>query len=459
LKKFAIIGRPNVGKSTLFNKLLGKQARNKAITNDIAGVTRDRLEAIAEFGNDKFIIIDTAGLEEYDHSDKKSLSNFMVKQTEDAVKDADILLFCIDARAGITPTDEQFALWARKQNKPVVLLANKCEGRMSLSNLPELYSLGLERIVCISAEHGEGLGDLYDEIIKELPKAPKTDDWGLAPEGSIEEESANSKAINIAMLGRPNVGKSTLINKLLGQERVITSPIAGTTRDAIAIDWQYDGKDIKLYDTAGVRRKNNITEELEWQSVEATNEAIRFAHVVIMVVDGTQALERQDLRLASMAIEEGRAIVLAINKWDLVKNKEAFIKDIDYKLQQVLPQVKGVPVVQISALNGRNLDKLMQAISKAYELWNFEVSTSQLNKWLENILQYNPPPLVRGKRVKLRYMTQTKTRPPTFQIFTSHVKAIADSYVRFLKNDMRKNFDLPGVPIRLIMRKKDNPYI
>ncbi len=441
----AILGLPNVGKSTLFNRLAGKRL---AIVDDLPGVTRDRREAPARLGDLTFSVIDTAGLE--DAKGEVLLESRMRAQTEKALALADVALFLIDARAGVTPLDRHFAQWLRKGKTPVILTANKCEGGAGQPGMFEAYSLGLGDPVPLSAEHGEGLSELYEAL---APFAPQ--------EEALEKEwieDGKDRPIRIAVVGRPNAGKSTLVNRLIGEERLITGPEAGLTRDAIEVPFTWKGRDVVLIDTAGLRKKANITQRIERQAVGDTLDALRFAQVVVLVVDANAILERQDLTIGELAAREGRALVLAVNKWDAVEDREEALERLREKLEIALPQVKGVAAVTLSALSGKGLDRLMQAVTKAYDVWNKRVSTSKLNRWLEEATQRHPPPAVKGRRLKLRYMTQVNSRPPSFVIFTSKPEELPESYTRYLVNGMREAFDLPGTPIRLGLRKSRNPF-
>jgi GTP-binding protein len=443
--RVAIVGRPNVGKSTLFNRLAG---RKMAIVDDTPGVTRDRREAEASLGDLDFTVIDTAGLEE---AAPKTLENRMRKQTELAVREATVALFLIDARAGVTALDKHFASWLRSTGKPIVLVANKCEGKAGQSGLGEAFGLGLGEPIPVSAEHGEGLSDLFDALRSHAPTVEEKD-------ADAPDEDEN-KPLQLAIIGRPNVGKSTLINRLLGEERMLTGPEAGITRDAIAIDWQWKGTPIRLIDTAGMRRKANVVEKIEFMSVGETLRAVRFADVVVLVLDGEMMLEKQDLALARMVVEEGRAIVIGVNKWDAVKDKKQAVKKLTDRLEASLAQIRGIPIAVFSASTGQGVDKLMPAVLEAYKLWNTRVSTGELNRWLEPIVADHPPPLNKGRRIKIRYMTQVKARPPTFAIFASQPEAMPESYLRYLVNGLRQRFGLEGVPIRMLMRGPKNPYV
>jgi GTP-binding protein len=437
----AIIGRPNVGKSTLFNRLVGKKL---ALVDDTPGVTRDRREGDARIGSLKFKIIDTAGLEE---SFDDSLEGRMRRQTEIALDEADVALMLIDARAGVTPLDKHFANWLRKIKIPVILLANKCEGKSGEPGLYEAFGLGLGEPIQLSAEHGEGMGELFDAL---LPYE-KSDDQ--------EREALENRPLQLAIVGRPNAGKSTLVNHLIGEERMLTGPEAGVTRDAIAIEWEFDGRPIKLVDTAGLRRRSRVQKKLEKLSVADSLRVIKMAEIVVLLIDAEETFEKQDLTIASHVIEEGRALVLAVNKWDTVKDQPAAMKLIRDRLSISLPQVRGIPVVTLSALTGRGVEKLMPTVLEVYDLWNRRVSTSKLNRWLEIMLEQHPPPMAKGRRLKVRYITQVKARPPTFSLFMSSRGELPESYIRYLINGLREDFKWPAVPIRLFPRIGKNPYV
>jgi GTPase len=436
----AIIGRPNVGKSTLFNRLVGQRL---ALVDDTPGVTRDRREGEAALGDLRFRVIDTAGLEE---AERGSLGARMQDQTERALADADVALFLIDARTGITPLDRHFADRLRRGKTPVLLVANKAEGRASASGIYEAFALGLGEPIAVSAEHGEGMAELYAAL------APFADTAAPAPAAERE------RPLQLAVIGRPNVGKSTLINRLLGEERVLTGPEAGITRDAIATLWHWRGRAVRLIDTAGLRRRPKVEEKLEKLSVADTLRAIRFAELVVLVIDATQGIEKQDLTIAEMVEEEGRALVLAVNKWDLVEDKQAASRRFKDRLQTSLPQLQGLRYVTLSALSGAGIAKLMPAVLETYEAWNRRIPTPRLNRWLARVQDRHPPPLVAGRRLKLRYMAQANIRPPTFALFASKPGDLPETYRRYLINLLREDFDLPGVPIRMMLRKGKNPF-
>ena len=448
---FAIIGRPNVGKSTLFNRLVGQKL---ALVDDTPGVTRDRREGEARLGDLRFTIIDTAGLDE---GPKGSLTARMQQQTETAIELADALFFVIDARAGLTPNDRAFADFARRANKPVILLANKSEGKQGEIGAMESYALGLGDPVMISAEHGEGMGELYDAVRELLPEPPEEDEEPEAL-GELTDEEIASRPIRVAIVGRPNAGKSTTINHLLGEERLLTSPEAGTTRDSIAVEVVYRGRRFKIFDTAGLRRRSRVEEKLEKLSVADALRAVRFAEVVVLMLDSQTKFEEQDLRIADLIEREGRALVIAVNKWDLVERQPGQIGALRTEADHWLPQVKGVPIVAMSGLMGEGIERLMKAIEEAYAIWNRRIPTAALNRWFEQAIQTNPPPAVSGRRLKLNYITQTKARPPSFVVFCSRADAVPESYLRYLINSLRSGFDLPGTPVRITLREKANPF-
>jgi len=456
----AVIGRPNVGKSTLFNRLTGT---HHAIVDDTPGVTRDRREGDASISDMEFRLIDTAGLEDsYDDS----LESRMRQQTEVAFDEADVALFLVDGRAGITPVDEHFAAWLRTRKTPVLLVVNKCEGRAAQAGLLESYSLGLGEPIPFSAEHGQGLSELYDAL-EEYADKYKFDATGETDQdveefeiivGEDDEEEVDDGTLKLAIIGRPNVGKSTMVNKLIGEDRMLTGPEAGITRDAIAVAWQYKDRLIRLVDTAGLRRKARIKEKLESMSVGDTLRSIRFAEVVILALDANAVLDKQDLTIARHVIEEGRALIIVVNKWDMVKDREASLGRLSDRLQTSLPQVRGVPIVTCSAKTGRGLNRLMPAVLKAYKNWNTRISTGALNRWLGAMTEAHPPPIHAGRRIKLRYATQARTRPPTFVLFSGRADQLPTAYTRYLINGLRETFGLDGIPIRMYARKGDNPY-
>ena len=442
--KVAILGRPNVGKSTLFNRLAGRRA---ALVHPSPGVTRDRREGAAWLLGLGFDIVDTAGFEE---AGADTLLGRMQRQTGRAIDEADLVLLLIDARAGITPLDRQFANRLRRAAKPVVLVANKCEGAAGAGGLIEAFELGLDEPVAISAEHGEGMTDLRDAIARRALAL------GLRGPAAVE---AGDDTLGLAVVGRPNVGKSTLVNRLLEEERVLTGPEPGLTRDAIRVSWRWRGRDISLIDTAGLRRLARVSEKLERITVADTEHAVRFAHVVVLVIDAQEGMEKQDLTIARHIVEEGRAMVLALNKWDGVVDRAAAMRGVGDRLDRSLPQVRGIPVVALSALTGAHVDRLLPAAVAAHDIWNRRVDTAPLNRWLQDVIARHPPPLVQGRRPKLRYITQVKARPPTFSLFASRPGAVPESYMRYLANGLREDFDLSGIPIRIVLRKIRNPYV
>jgi GTP-binding protein len=440
----AIVGRPNVGKSTLFNRLVGKKL---ALVDDRPGVTRDRREGEARLGPLRFRVVDTAGLEE---ADEGSLLGRMRAQTEAAVAEADAVLFVIDARAGLLPADRPFADLVRRSGKPVILVANKAEGGAGMAGAYEAFGLGLGDPVPVSAEHGEGLADLAEAL---LPFVPRDEEGGGA--GAERDED---RPLKVAIVGRPNAGKSTLINRLLGEDRLLVGPEAGITRDAISLDWSWRGRAIKLFDTAGMRRRARVDDRLEKLSVADGLRAVRFAEVVVALLDATIPFEKQDLTIVDLVEEEGRALVMALNKWDLVADRPGLLKELREEASRLLPQVRGAPVVPVSGLAGEGLDRLMGAVLHAEEVWNRRVPTARLNEWLAKALAANPPPAVAGRRIKIRYMTQVKSRPPHFALFGNQLEALPKSYTRYLVNGLREAFDLPGVPIRISLRTGKNPF-
>jgi GTP-binding protein len=448
--KVAIIGRPNVGKSTLFNRLAGKRF---ALTHDAPGVTRDWREAPASLYDLDFQIIDTAGMEE---AAAETLQRRMTDMTSTLIAQADVALFMVDARAGLHDADKEVAKLLRKSGKPVILVGNKCD-----ENLPdafdELHRLGFEDPVALSAEHGLGMRDLYDALKSYATDVPPEED--KEEDEEVIEGEEPERALHLAVIGRPNAGKSTLINALLGYERMLTGPEAGLTRDAVPIEWNFEGKRIRLVDTPGLRKSFRVHEKLEEMSVAETMRAIRLAHIVVLVVDANVMFEKQDLHIAQVVEREGRPLVLAINKWDTITNKQEVTKALRGFLNKNLAQLPDVPLVMTSALNKKGGEEVMQEVMKAYDLWNQRISTSALNKWLAPLLEHHSPPLVSGKRIKIRYMTQIKSRPPTFVLWVTQPLKLPDTYLRYLSNEMRRAFDLPGIPLRFVMRKGDNPYV
>lgn len=466
--KVAIIGRPNVGKSTLFNRLVGKKL---ALVDDTPGVTRDRRVHAAKLYDLHFDVIDTAGFEDAAAS---TLPGRMRQQTEIAIREADLIFFTVDAKSGLMPDDRTFADVVRKSGKPVVLVANKAEARGAQGGMLEAWELGLGEPIPVSAEHGQGMPDLRDAVIAALGEerafgehAQQPGDEIAVSEVLIGEDIADpdaepaydeTKPLRIAVVGRPNAGKSTLINALIGEERLLTGPEAGITRDSISVDWDWRGRRIKLFDTAGMRRKSKVQEKLEKLSVQDGLRAIRFAEIVIIVLDATIPFEKQDLQIADLIIREGRAPVIAFNKWDLIDNPQELLAELREKTERLLPQVRGIQAVTVSAETGRGLDRLMDAVIKTHKVWNSRVSTGKLNRWLEGILAHHPPPAVAGRRLKIKYVTQAKTRPPGFVVSCSRPDAMPQSYVRYLSNSLRDAFDMPGVPIRMALRTSENPF-
>ena len=466
----AIIGRPNVGKSTLFNRLVGRKI---ALVDDSPGVTRDRRIHAAKLYDLYFDVIDTAGLEDASAS---SLEGRMRAQTETAIDEADLVLFLTDAKAGLMPDDRTFANVVRRTGKPVVLVANKAEARGAQGGMLEAWELGLGEPIPISAEHGEGMPDLRDAVVAALGEErvfEGDDEDEIATEAGgevligedIEDPDSETvpeydatKPLRIAIVGRPNAGKSTLINAMVGEERLLTGPEAGITRDSISVDWDWHGRKIKLFDTAGMRRKAKVQEKLEKLSVADGLRAIRFAEVVVIVFDATIPFEKQDLQIADLIIREGRAPVLAFNKWDLIENRQELLAELREKTDRLLPQVRGLQAVTVSAETEKGLDKLMEAVEKTHRVWNRRISTGKLNRWLEGVLAHHPPPAVAGRRLKIKYITQVKARPPGFVLSCTRPDAMPQSYIRYLVNGLRETFDMPGVPIRVALRAPDNPF-
>ncbi|MEM6627509.1 MAG: ribosome biogenesis GTPase Der [Pseudomonadota bacterium] len=456
----AVVGRPNVGKSTLFNRLVGKKI---AIVDDQPGVTRDRKEARGRLGDLDFTLIDTAGFEDVTDA---SLEARMRRQTEMAVTEADVCLFVIDARDGVTPVDERFAQLLRGSDTPVVLVANKCEGRQGENGVLEAYGLGFGDPAAISAEHGEGMGDLYEAIVTAAPDLTSLDAMAAEVEADREPDfdpdaevpTAPERPMKFTVVGRPNAGKSTLINALLEDDRLLTGPEAGITRDAVTVAWEWEGRELRLVDTAGLRKRAKVQERLEKMSTGETIHAIRYSDVVALVMDAREAFEKQDLQIADLALREGRGLVYVCTKWDLVENPSETRKELEDMARRLLPQSKGAPLVTTSGVTGRNLDKVMAAASKVFDDWSARVKTKDLNDWLQHTVQRHPPPAPGGRRIKPRYMAQMKTRPPTFVLMASRGDQMPESYKRYLVNGLREAFDMPGVPIRLIVRQGKNPY-
>jgi GTPase len=447
----AIVGRANVGKSTLFNRLIGKRL---ALVDDQPGVTRDRRMGDARLGDLSFTAIDTAGIEE---AATDALSARMRQQTETAIAAADAVMFLVDARAGVVPSDRAIAQLVRESGKPAIVVANKSEGRAGEAGVYEAYALGLGDPVAVSAEHGEGLADLYEALRAALPEEteqpePADEEAGAAP------HAESARPIRVAVVGRPNAGKSTLVNRLLGEERLLTGPEAGITRDAIAVELDWQGRAFLMHDTAGLRRRSRVEDKLEKLSVSDALEAIRFAEVVIVLMDAAAAFEEQDLRIVDLVEREGRAVVIGITKWDLEERNAGGIGKLRREADRKLQQVKGVPVIAVSGLTGEGLDRLMRAVVEVHQVWNRRVATTPLNRWLEHAIAAHPPPAVSGRRLKLNYMTQAKTRPPSFVLFCTRADAVPDAYLRYLVNGLRETFDLPGVPIRITLREKENPF-
>jgi GTP-binding protein len=446
----AIVGRPNVGKSTLFNRLVGKRL---ALVDDRPGVTRDRREGEGRVGDLTFRIIDTAGLED---AQSESLAGRMMTQTKKALEQADAVFFMLDAKTGPVPDDRVFADLVRRSGKPVIVVANKAEGKASTPGVLEAYALGLGEPVAISAEHGEGMADLYEALREALPdataKKPEAEDAAESP------EQVETRPIRVAVVGRPNSGKSTLVNRLLGEDRMLTGPEAGITRDTIATELEWQGRSFRLYDTAGLRRPPRVQEKLEKLSVADAINAIRFAEVVVLLMDSQRLFEEQDLRIADLVEREGRALVIGVSKWDLSARKAGGISKLQEEADERLPQVKGVPVIGVSGLTGEGVDRMMEAVVDIHEVWNKRVSTNELNRWLADVTAAHPPPAVSGRRIRLNYITQPKARPPTFVLFCNRAEAVPAAYQRYLVNALRETFDMPGAPIRLTLREKANPF-
>jgi GTP-binding protein len=440
----AIIGRPNAGKSTLFNRLVGKKL---ALVDDLPGVTRDRREGDAHLIGLDFRVVDTAG---YEDQDAVTLPGRMRQQTEAAVRMADVALFLIDARAGIVPLDEEIARWLRSATTPVVLVANKAEGRAGEAGIIEAMALGFGDPIPLSAEHGEGVADLFEALLPHLE--------GKAEEEPEEDIDSPDAPLKLAIVGRPNAGKSTLVNKMLGEDRMITGPEAGITRDAITVDWLWQDRRVRLIDTAGMRKRAKVQDKLEKLSVSDAMNAVDFAEVVVLLLDATRGLEAQDLRIADRVLEEGRALVIALNKWDVAENASALFNGVRGALEDGLSQAKGVPLMTVSAATGKGIDQLLEVAFKTREAWSKRVGTGELNRWFERAIEANPPPAPGGKRIKLRYVTQAKTRPPGFVLFGTRVDQLPDSYQRYLVNGIRRDLGFAGVPVRLTLRAPKNPF-
>jgi GTPase len=458
----AIVGRPNVGKSTLFNRLAGRKI---AIVDDQPGVTRDRKEALGRLGDIDLKLIDTAGFEDVNDD---SLETRMRRQTEIAIKEADICIFLYDARAGVTPVDERFAQLLRKSDKPVLLVANKCEGKQGDEGLMEAWRLGLGDPAPLSAEHGEGMSDLY-ELLRQAEEKLQSAEGYVSLEPVVEGDEPfdpdadappvdPTKPIRIAFVGRPNAGKSTLINGILNDDRFITGPEAGITRDSVTVAWTWRDREIRLVDTAGLRKRAKVQEKLERMSTMETTHSIRFADVVVLVMDPRDAFEKQDVQIANLVLREGRGLVFAITKWDTVDNVSEARKEMEHQAEAHLPHAKGTPVVPVSGETRKNLDKLMDACLKVHKDWSARIKTRDLNDWLQYTVQKHPPPAPDGKRIKPRYMAQMKTRPPTFVLLCSRSEMMPEPYKRYLLNELRASFDLPGVPLRLVLKSPKNPY-
>jgi len=439
----AIVGRPNVGKSTLFNRLVG---RRLALVDDRPGVTRDRREGEARLLGLEFRVIDTAGFED---EDPQSLPGRMRAQTEAAVRDADAALFLVDARDGLTPLDEEIGRWLRAESTPVILVANKAEGRASENGILEAFSLGLGEPIAISAEHGEGVADLFEAI------RPHVEHGHLEADEEVDERNAPLK---LAVVGRPNAGKSTLVNKMIGEDRMITGPEAGITRDSISIDWEWDGHPVRLVDTAGLRKRAKVEDKLERLSAADTKRAIDFSEVVVLLLDATRGLESQDLRIASQVIEEGRGLIIAVNKWDIAENASSLFNGIKAALDEGLAQLRDVPVLTVSAKTGKGIDMILKVAIEVREAWGRRVPTGELNRWFERAVDANPPPAPKGQRIKLRYITQVKSRPPSFVVFGNRTDELPESYRRYLLNAMRRDLKLGAVPLRLEFRGRGNPF-
>jgi GTP-binding protein len=439
----AIVGRPNVGKSTLFNRLVGKRL---ALVDDRPGVTRDRREGEASLLGLEFRVIDTAGFED---EDPQSLPGRMRQQTEAAVRDADVALFLIDSREGLTPLDEEIGRWLRAESTPVVVVGNKAESRAGEAGLLDAYRLGLGDPIAMSAEHGEGVADLFEVLLPLIERDDVDDD---------EDEAGPDAPLKIAIVGRPNAGKSTLVNRMLGEERMITGPEAGITRDSISLDWEWNGRAVRLVDTAGLRKRAKVEDKLERLSAADTRRAIDYAEVVVLLLDATRGLEAQDLRIANQVIEEGRALIITLNKWDVADNASSLFNGVKAALQEGLAQLRDVPLLTVSAKTGKGADTLLEVAFDLREAWSRRVGTGELNRWFESATEANPPPAPKGKRIKLRYVTQVKTRPPSFVVFGNRTDELPESYRRYLVNALRRDLNLGAVPLRLEFRGRSNPF-
>ena len=439
----AIVGRPNVGKSTLFNRLVGKR---QALVDDRPGVTRDRREGQATLLGLEFRVIDTAGFED---EDPKSLPGRMRQQTEAAVREADAALFMIDAREGLTPLDEEIARWLRVEKTPVVVVANKAEGRSGEAGTLDAYRLGLGDPLAISAEHGEGIADLFEALLPHVEREEGDE---------ASDDDREGAPLSLAIVGRPNAGKSTLVNRMLGQERMITGPEAGITRDSISLQWEWQGRPVRLVDTAGLRKRAKVDDKLEWLSAQDTRRSIDYAEVVVLLLDATRGLEAQDLRIADQVVEEGRALIIALNKWDVAEGASSLFNGVKAALVEGLSQLKEVPLLTVSAITGKGIDTILEVAFQLREAWSKRVSTGELNRWFERAVEANPPPAPRGKRIKLRYITQVNTRPPSFVVFGNRVDELPDSYRRYLLNAMQRDLKIGPVPVRLAFRGRANPF-
>jgi GTPase len=439
----AIVGRPNVGKSTLFNRLVGKRL---ALVDDRPGVTRDRREGEARLLDLDFRVIDTAGFED---EDPNTLPGRMRKQTEAAVRDADAALFLIDAREGVTPLDEEIGRWLRVETTPIILVANKAEGNAGEAGILDSYRLGLGEPVVVSAEHGEGVADLFDAL------RPHVEHEHFDADDEILDEQ---HPLKLAVVGRPNAGKSTLVNTMIGEERMITGPEAGITRDSISLKWEWDGRPVQLVDTAGLRKRAKIDDKLERLSAADTKRALDYAEVVVLLLDATRGLESQDLRIANQVIEEGRALIIAVNKWDIAEQASSLFNGIKAALGEGLAQLRDVPLLTVSAKTGKGIDTILKVAFDLREAWSKRVPTGELNRWFEHAVEANPPPAPKGKRIKLRYITQVKSRPPTFVVFGNRLEELPESYRRYLLNAMRRDLGLGPVPLRLDFRGRTNPF-